>query len=158
MTGDPKAAPALYVSRWLNAATPLTLESLKGRVVVIECFQMLCPGCVSHGLPQAVRVHQEFDRSRVAVIGLHTVFEHHEAMQPHALEVFCQEYRIPFPVGIDEPDGTSGLPRTMQAYQTQGTPTLILIDKIGRRRAQHFGSISDLRLGAEIMTLSLEQT
>jgi len=35
----------------------------------------------------------------------------------------------------------------------QGTPTLVLIDRQGRRRAQHFGQVSDLRLGAEIQTL-----
>lgn len=156
MTSEPKAAPALQVSHWVNTTVPITLESLRGRVVVIECFQMLCPGCVAHGLPQAMRVHQEFDRSLVAVVGLHTVFEHHEAMQPHALEVFCHEYRITFPVGVDTADNNSGVPLTMRAYQTKGTPTLILIDKKGRRRAQHFGSVSDLKLGSEITALSLE--
>ncbi len=158
MTRETKAAPALQVSQWVNTVAPLTLESLRGRVVVIECFQMLCPGCVAHGLPQAMRVHQEFDRSLVAVIGLHTVFEHHEAMQPHALEVFCHEYRITFPVGVDTPDTNSGVPLTMRAYQTQGTPTLILIDKKGRLRARHFGSVSDLALGAEIMMLVQEDS
>ncbi|MCB1511884.1 MAG: redoxin domain-containing protein [Hyphomicrobiaceae bacterium] len=153
---EPEPAPALQVSQWLNTEQPLMLDSLRGRVVVIECFQMLCPGCVTHGLPQAMRVHQEFDPSLVTVIGLHTVFEHHEAMQPHALEVFCHEYRITFPVGIDQPDDASGIPLTMRAYQTQGTPTLILIDKLGRRRIQYLGGVSDIRLGADIMSLSLE--
>ena len=46
----------------------------------------------------------------------------------------------------------------MRAYQTQGTPTLILIDKRGRLRARHFGSVSDLALGAEIMMLVQEDS
>lgn len=151
------AAPALEVSRWLNTDSSLTLEALRGRVVVMECFQMLCPGCVMHGLPQALRVDREFDRSDVMVIGLHTVFEHHEAMQPHALEVFCREYGISFPVGVDRADAASPIPRTMRAYEMRGTPTLILIDRKGRVRARHFGNVSDLRLGAEIAALRLDQ-
>lgn len=49
-------APALHVSRWFNTSSPISLDDLRGRVVVIEAFQMLCPGCVSHGLPQAQRI------------------------------------------------------------------------------------------------------
>ena len=51
-------APPLRVSQWFNAPRPLTLDSLRGRAVALHAFQMLCPGCVSHGLPQAGRLHQ----------------------------------------------------------------------------------------------------
>lgn len=149
--GNP--APPIETVQWLNAPEPITLESLRGRVVVMEAFQMLCPGCVAHGLPQATRVFETFSHDDVAVIGLHSVFEHHAAQTPVALEAFLHEYRIRFPVGIDAPGEHDGLPRTMARYQMQGTPTLVLIDTVGRRRAQHFGTVSDLRLGAEIMAL-----
>ena len=92
------AAPELQVERWFNTRTPITLAELRGKVVVIEAFQMLCPGCVSHGLPQALAIAATFSTDQVAVIGLHSVFEHHSAMQPHALEAFLHEYRIKFPV------------------------------------------------------------
>ena len=149
-------APPLSVREWLNATEPLDLEALRGRVVLIEAFQMLCPGCVSHGLPQAKRVHETFQVKDVVVIGLHTVFEHHEAQQSAAaLRAFLHEYRIPFPGGIDAPgDGT--LPKTMTAYAMQGTPTLVLIDRQGRLRAQYFGHVPDLHLGAKIMALIAE--
>ena len=149
-------APAWQVSQWFNAPGPVTLESLRGRVVVLEAFQMLCPGCVSHGLPQVQRVRATFPEDRVAVIGLHTVFEHHEAMTSTALEAFLHEYRIDFPVGVDEA-GDGPIPRTMRAYAMQGTPTLVLVDAEGMLRGQHFGQISDLALGARIATL-LAQT
>ncbi|MCC6913980.1 MAG: redoxin domain-containing protein [Rhodospirillaceae bacterium] len=148
-----KPAPPIAASRWFNTDEPLTLEALRGRVVVIEAFQMLCPGCVSHGLPQAGRVFETFGRDDVAVMGLHCVFEHHDAQTPTSLEAFLHEYRIGFPVGVDARDPGVALPRTMAAYAMQGTPTLILIDRKGHRRAQHFGSVPDLRLGAEIMGL-----
>ncbi|MFQ5582776.1 MAG: TlpA disulfide reductase family protein, partial [Mariprofundaceae bacterium] len=135
---SPGAAPSWRVEGWLNTDDALSLEKLEGKVVVLHAFQMLCPGCVSHGLPQAQRVHDSFDHDKVSVIGLHTVFEHHEAMTPAALKAFVHEYRLTFPIGIDRPNG-SGAPKTMTAYQMQGTPTLILIDKRGRLRRQIFG-------------------
>lgn len=49
-------APAWEVECWLNTDQPLSVEALRGKVIVVEAFQMLCPGCVLHGLPQAVRV------------------------------------------------------------------------------------------------------
>jgi hypothetical protein len=155
-TADLPLAPPIEAVAWLNAAAPLTLDALRGRVVVIEAFQMLCPGCVAHGLPQAVRVFETFDRGEVAVLGLHTVFEHYEAQTSIALQAFLGEYRIRFPVGIDAPGGGHALPRTMARFGMQGTPTLVLIDAVGRRRAQHFGAVPDLQLGAEIMALIAE--
>ncbi len=146
-------APEWQVSHWFNTPTPPTLAALRGRVVVIEAFQMLCPGCVSHGLPQAQRVRQVFAREDVEVIGLHTVFEHHAAMTPVALEAFLHEYRIGFPVGVDAPSGTGPIPRTMAAYGMRGTPTLLLIDRAGRLRQHHFGQVEDLVLGAQIALL-----
>ena len=56
------AAPELQTTDWLNTDEPVLLGALRGKVVVVEAFQMLCPGCVSHGLPQAMRVHRVFDR------------------------------------------------------------------------------------------------
>lgn len=148
------AAPELETSDWLNTDEPVALGALRGKVVLIEAFQMLCPGCVSHGLPQAVRVHRIFDRDEVAVIGLHTVFEHHGAQGSRAaLAAFLHEYKIPFPVGIDARSDCGGIPRTMARYGMQGTPTLILVDRRGRLRKQKFGWEDDLVLGAEIMSL-----
>lgn len=156
MRASPRLAPALDAAQWLNAAEPLTLEALRGRIVVIEAFQMLCPGCVSHGLPQAMRIQDTFSQDDVVVIGLHSVFEHHAVQTPQALKAFLHEYRIGFPVAVDTPGEIGGLPKTMAAYAMQGTPTLVLIDRLGRRRAQHFGHVTDLRLGAEIMALITE--
>lgn len=151
-------APELQVSGWLNAPQPVTLASLRGKVVVLHTFQIFCPGCVQVGIPQAQRIHQEFDPDRVAVIGLHTVFEHHAVMGRDALEVFIHEYRLRFPIGIDKYDGEPrGTPLTMHAYHMQGTPTLVLIDKTGHIRLHKFGHVSDLTVGFSIGALLSEE-
>ncbi|MCC6559842.1 MAG: TlpA family protein disulfide reductase [Xanthomonadales bacterium] len=147
-----KLAPDWQTSQWFNSP-PLRLDALRGRVVVLEVFQMLCPGCVSHALPQALEIAQTFRAEDVAVVGLHSVFEHHEAMTPVALAAFLQEYRISFPVGIDQAVAGSPIPATMQAYAMQGTPTTILIDRAGRLRLQHFGRLRDLAIGAQVAAL-----
>jgi peroxiredoxin len=145
-------APELRIERWFNSATPLALPALRGRVVVLYFFQMLCPGCVTHAIPQAIRLAQMLPRERVAVLGVHSVFEHHAAMQPAALEVFIHEYRIQFPVGVDQhaQPGAAGMPATMAAYGLRGTPSLVLIDADGNVQFNHFGHIDDLALGAMV--------
>jgi thiol-disulfide isomerase/thioredoxin len=142
------AAPELQVSQWFNQDQPLSLALLRGKVVILHAFQMLCPGCVSHGVPQAERLHKLFPRDKVQVIGLHTVFEHHAVMTPAALAVFLREYRISHPVAVDQVVAGQAIPATMQAYHMQGTPTLVLIDREGRLATQQFGSVEDMRLGA----------
>lgn len=150
-------APEWRVSRWFNTDQPLDLDALRGRVIALHAFQMLCPGCVQAGLPQAQRIARTFDPARVSVIGLHTVFEHHDVMTPQALAAFIQEYRLDFPIGIDSPGDLAPLPLTMQSYAMRGTPSLILIDARGRLRKHSFGVEDDMRVGADIAFLLSEE-
>lgn len=150
------AAPELAVSEWLNAERSITLAAVRGKVVLLHAFQMLCPGCVMHAVPQTQRVHEGVQHPELVVLGLHTVFEHHQAMQPVALRAFVHEFRLRFPIGIDAHDGQAPLPRTMQAYGMQGTPTTILIDRRGRIAHSAFGAIDDIALGLSIGQLLAE--
>lgn len=153
-------APELQIQEWLNADSLETgshsLSAYSGKAIFITAFQMLCPACVSHGLPQKKQVYASFRREDVVVLGLHTVFEHHAAMQRISLEAFLYENRIQFPVGIDQPDPEHAIPLTMHRYAMRGTPTTILIDKHGYLRKQLFGHEEDLILGAEIASLVAE--
>lgn len=149
-------APELQVASWLNTAKALSLRQLRGKVVAIYAFQMLCPGCVSHGIPQAKTIRATFAEQDVAVLGLHSVFEHHAVMNREALEAFVHEYRIEFPVAIDQPAELGPIPLTMERYQLRGTPTLILIDRQGRLRLSHFGRADDMKVGALIGQLVAE--
>jgi len=145
-------APELAISRWFNTDDTPTLAGLRGEVVVIEAFQMLCPGCVSHGLPLAQRIHQTFGDD-LTVLGLHCVFEHHEAMTPVSLEAFLYEYRITFPVGVDAHDPGDTTPITMGRYQLRGTPSLVVVDRAGRIRVNALGRADDIVVGATLARL-----
>jgi len=148
-----QSAPEWQISEWLNSPQPLSLAALRGRVVALHAFQMLCPGCVAHALPQVQRVRAVFAAQDVAVLGLHCVFEHHAAMTPVALRAFAHEYRLDYPIGIDQADPPQPVPLTMQAYGLRGTPSLLLFDRQGRLRLNHFGQIEDLALGALLAQL-----
>jgi hypothetical protein len=147
------AAPELDVAAWCNARGPLNLAALRGKVVAVYAFQMLCPACVTHGIPQAKKIAATFAHDEVQVLGLHTVFEHHAVMQRDALEAFIHEYRIDFPVGIDRPSATGPIPATMAHYRMRGTPTLLLFDRHGALCEHIFGAADDMQIGARIAEL-----
>lgn len=150
-------AQELVVSQWFNTSEPLTLQKLRGRVVLLHAFQMLCPGCVAHGTPQAQRAHSLFRNTDLAVIGLHTVFEHHAAMTPISLEAYIHEYQLSFPIGVDQAGEDDPIPVTMRRYQVRGTPTAIIIGRDGAIRHHGFGQEEDMALGAILGSLLAEK-
>ena len=153
MTTTP--APELDITRWFNTDDPVTLSSLRGRVVLLYAFQMLCPGCVVNATPLAKRVHERLAGPDLAVVGVHTVFEHHDAMTPVSLAAYLHEFGVTFPVGVDRHD-VEGSPQTMAAYAMRGTPTFVLIDRAGNVRRHAFGMIDELSLGVELGILLAE--
>src|SRR5690606_41926049 len=90
----------------------------------------------------------------VAVVGLHTVFEHHAAMTPVSLEAFIHEYRLTFPIGVDEASNGAPIPVSMRRFGMHGTPTTIIIDQAGCIVDHAFGKVDDLALGVLIGSLT----
>ena len=156
MTTSISLAPELMVQSWYNTERPLLLSGLRDRVVVLVAFQVLCPKSIASGIPQANRIYETFEPSDVAVIGLHATFEHHDAFSPAVLKAFIQEYRLRFPIALDQLSSGSPIPHTMERYKMRGTPSLVLIDKQGLVRKHTFGAVDDLRIGAEIGALTQE--
>lgn len=151
------AAPELITERWFNTKEPVTLAGLRGRPVLLHTFQMLCPGCVAHAIPQAQRIAEMLRQTDLAVIGLHTVFEHHAAMTPVGLEAFLHEYRIKIPVGVDAPGDPGPIPKTMAVYGFRGTPSTVLIDRKGFIRHHGFGQEDDIAIGLRLGLLLAEE-
>jgi peroxiredoxin len=149
-------APELLVQTWFNTERPLQLSALRGRVTVLVAFQVLCPNSISAAIPQARRIYETFEPKDVAVIGLHATFEHHDAVTAAVLKAFIQEYRLKFPIALDQPNPAGPIPHTMDRYKMRGTPSLVLIDRNGHVRKHAFGAVEDLRIGAEIGALTQE--
>ena len=142
------------VRRWFNSDHDLELAELRGRVALIHAFQMFCPGCVQHAIPQAERMHRALSGPDFVVVGLHTVFEQHEQATHEALAAFLREQRISHPIGVDRSQPGQRLPCTLRNWGLSGTPSLLLLDRQGRLRAHRFGTVPDLDLKSMIRALS----
>jgi hypothetical protein len=194
----------LEVEEWLGGPSTNISNEL-GRPILIKVFQVNCPGCFSHGIPEVLEVRQKFIDTPLLVWGLATAFEDFhintfENLQRlidtgevvgETLEVLiasgllnnnCLDYSIPFPVAWDKviphhsddylldaqnfikkdfpqfdnfPTKNQKLitkqvvsylknkkfkAKTFEAYQLQGTPSTLLIDKNGILRGKWFGS------------------
>lgn len=152
---NPERPPEFTTQRWLNSDAKITLKDLRGKVIFVTVAQITCPGSVKYGLPQAARIRKSFTDGEVAVLGLNMAFENFETQTPDRVQAFLNESGLTFPFALDKPNGED-LPQTMKDYELQGTPAILLFDRQGRLRRHYLGAVDDLRLGAEIMGLLME--
>jgi hypothetical protein len=152
---NPESPPEFTTSRWLNSEKKISLKDYRGKVIVVAVCQIACPGSVKFGLPQAERIRKSFTNEEVAVIGLHMAFEKFDAQTPDKVQAFLKDSGIDIPVAYDKPNGED-LPQTMKDYELQGTPAILVFDRQGRLRRHYLGAVDDLRIGAEIMGMLME--
>jgi hypothetical protein len=120
-TGKP--APELQVAEWVQGG-PVNISTLRGQVVLVEVFQVNCPGCFVHALPEALHLYQTYRDRGLTVIGLATAFEDFDKNTLDNLERLVTageltgdplqqlgkagllagdrlDYSLPFPIGMD---------------------------------------------------------
>jgi len=132
-------APELAISEWVNK-DPGFLGNMRGKVVVIDFFQMWCPGCNSFSIPLMFHLENKYkERDDIVFLSVHTVFEGYEYQTPDDLKEFVGEKGIKHPVGIDDYQEDYTTPITMRRYQTGGTPCITIIDKNGYLRFKKLG-------------------
>ncbi|KAF3982852.1 MAG: TlpA family protein disulfide reductase [Methylococcales symbiont of Hymedesmia sp. n. MRB-2018] len=124
MTLIGKTAKELQLDQWVQG-DPVKLKQLLGTVILIEVFQVNCPGCFLHSLPQAIDLYQRYSNKGLNVLGIATAFEDYDKNTLNNLkrlvennEVFGETlkvlqqqnklvadrlaYHIPFPVAMDK--------------------------------------------------------
>jgi AhpC/TSA family len=67
-------APLFSVSDWIQG-DPTNIDQLTGSVVLLEVFQVNCPGCFLYALPQAINLHRRYADKGLTVLGIATAFE-----------------------------------------------------------------------------------
>ena len=67
-------APLLSISDWVQGE-PVNLDQLSGRVVLIEVFQVNCPGCFLYALPKAIDLYNRYSDKDLTILGVATAFE-----------------------------------------------------------------------------------
>lgn len=119
------------------AGDELSLEKLKGRVVVINFFASWCGPC-AYEAPVLQRLYLKYREGGVEFVGI--------AVQdsPEAVSGFVKEHGWTLPVGLDRNDAISG------AYNVFGVPKTCVVGKDGRMAYEHMGTITEEDLDAEI--------
>lgn len=158
--GTLKKAPQWDIAEWLNS-DGLSLDQLRGKVVVVDFFQMWCPGCKSFSMPLMEHWEKEVfsgevEGDQLVFVSIHTVFEGHAYQTPKRLRGFIKEKGITHPVGIDRHDEGKRVPETMERYRTMGTPEMAIIDKRGNIRFQRFGYFKP-EFGEELIRQLLDE-
>lgn len=108
---------------WLNATKPLSLDDLKGQVVVLDFWTYCCINCM-HTLPTLEWIEEKYRGQPVVVIGVHSAKFDNE-QQAENIQEAVGRYEISHPVIVD---------REMKIWRSYGVtawPTVIVIDPKG---------------------------
>jgi thiol-disulfide isomerase/thioredoxin len=127
---DSATAPELAAGEWINS-TPLKLNELRGRVVLIEFWTFGCINC-RNTLPYVKSWHDRYKEKGVTVIGVHSP----EFDEERLIENLRREVTS---LGIRYAVVTDNDYKTWNAYHVEAWPTTILLDKQGRIRWMHVG-------------------
>ncbi|PVY77792.1 thioredoxin family protein [Cupriavidus alkaliphilus] len=143
--GDQGKAPEFVnIDHWLNSE-PLTMQQLRGKVVLVDFWTYSCINCVNT-LPYVKQWYEKYKDQGLVVVGVHTPefpFEKSTANVQAALKRFD----IRYPVAQDNMYGT------WSAYRNQYWPATYLIDTTGRIVYQHYGEGRYKETEAEIQRL-----
>src|SRR5262245_20226526 len=129
-----RPAPSWRNTSWLNAEKPLTLESLRGRVVLLNFWVFTCYNC-TNTVPSLVDFDSRYRDRGLTLIGIHTpefppyAGEHDKGNLARALD----RYHITYPNAQDNDS------RTWDLYGIRFWPSFVLIDKKGRIRYECAG-------------------
>jgi cytochrome c biogenesis protein CcdA/thiol-disulfide isomerase/thioredoxin len=128
---DYGAAPDVHnISAWINSR-PLTLGSLRGKVVLVDFWTYSCINCL-RTLPYLKSWDARYRSKGLVILGIHTpefAFEHDLGNVRAAVK----RLGVHYPVALDNDYGT------WNAYGNNYWPADYLIDQNGHVRDVHFG-------------------
>ena len=109
-----KAAPEIEAAYWLNS-DPLTLQGLRGKIVVLEFWATWCPPC-RQTIPHLVALHKKTAERGVVIVSL--TDEPRQEVEP-----FAKELAMTYAIGGGSKSGAT--------YGVQGIPHAFIIDPSG---------------------------
>lgn len=128
---NPYTAPELKgIQDWINS-DPLTLASLKGKVVLIDFWTYSCINC-QRTQPYLNMWYNKYKDDGFVIIGAHAPEFAFEKV-PENVSKAVKDANIKYPVALDNDFAT------WNAYKNQFWPAKYLVDKDGQVRYTHFG-------------------
>ena len=118
------------ISDWFNSK-PLTIQQLRGKVVLVDFWTYSCINCL-RTLPHLKAWWKQYHPAGLEIVGVHTPEFGFESA-PHNVSEATKQLGVSWPVALDPKY------ETWKAYQNQYWPAEYLIDKNGDIRNEHFG-------------------
>ena len=159
LAASPTAAPVATLSRnnntapdftgidnWLNS-TPLSMQQLRGKVVLVDFWTYTCINCIDV-LPHVKAWNQQFSDQGL-VVGVHTP-EYPFERNTDNVKGAIKRLGITFPVAQDNHYAT------WNAYDNPYWPAFYLVDKKGHVVYTHFGEGNYDQTEAKIKSLLAE--
>jgi thiol-disulfide isomerase/thioredoxin len=152
-SSDPRAmagkrAPEFTgIDRWLNSP-PLTLSSLRGKVVWIDFWTYSCINCI-RTLPHLREVYARYRPYGLEVVGVHSP-EFSFEKDARNVAAAVERYRLAYPVAMDNDM------KTWRAYRNAYWPRVYLLDATGRIRFDHAGEGGEQDLQTVVRQLLTE--
>ncbi|NML32505.1 thioredoxin family protein [Paraburkholderia antibiotica] len=132
------------ITQWLNSE-PLTLQQLRGKVVLVDFWTYSCINC-ANTLPYVKSWHQKYKDQGLTVIGVHTP-EYPFERDTGNVKTALKRLGITYPVAQDNQYAT------WNAYNNQYWPAFYLIDRKGQIVYSHFGEGDYAQTEAKIQAL-----
>jgi cytochrome c biogenesis protein CcdA/peroxiredoxin len=133
------------IDKWLNTTKPITMASLRGKVVLVDFWTYTCINCI-RTLPHVTSWYDKYQQDGFVVIGVHTPefqFEHETNNVLNAIKMD----NIHYPVAQDNEYAT------WNNYNNQYWPAEYLIDQNGKIRRTDFGEGNYNQMELAIQTL-----
>jgi peptide-methionine (R)-S-oxide reductase len=127
---DSSLAPEITTGTWINSE-PLTLKSLRGRVVIVDFWTFGCYNC-RNTLPFLKKWDSTYRDKGLTIIGVHSP-EFDEEKKIENLRREVASLGIRYPVVSDNEFAT------WKRYKVNAWPTIFIVDKAGRIRGSHVG-------------------
>jgi thiol-disulfide isomerase/thioredoxin len=146
-----KAPEFAQISGYLNTPnnSPLTLSSLKGKVVLVYIWTYTCINSI-RPMPYIHDWNQKYSNNGLVIVGVHSPefqFEKNYDNVKHAV----QRFGITYPVVLDSDHGT------WNAFRNNYWPRYYLIDSQGNIRYDHIGEGSYGQIEKSIQSLLAER-
>jgi thiol-disulfide isomerase/thioredoxin len=142
-------APEIKGERWINTYNALTLEGLRGKVVLIEFWTFGCYNC-RNTLPKMKEWYSKYMGDSFEMIGIHCPEFDHERDFDNVKESVSE-------LGIKYPVATDNAFYNWYNYDVHAWPTIFIIDKKGNIRYHKVGEGSYKKTENKIKQL-LEET
>jgi thiol-disulfide isomerase/thioredoxin len=124
------AAPEFAKGNWINS-DPLTLDKLRGHVVLVEFWAIGCDNC-RNTLPSVKDWDAKYHDRGLTIVGVHTP----ETQSEYVIDIVRRE--VPS-LGIKYAIVTDNDYTTWKAYGVAAWPTMFVLDRQGRIRWLHVG-------------------